>query len=243
MVKTELSGSRVRNRVNQYDTKTLLYTSGTTALSGGAPLSKEVIEGFLEKYLSVQILHGLTESTGIGASTNFLEKSRRYGKAGMLSQSMKAKVVDPESGKTLTSNKTGYFSNPEATTSTLDSKGWLRTGDLCYIDEDGFIFIVDRLTELIKYKGYQVKWNLNYVEPKLIDMVLLKSINLHTVLWLNRFALYKRIRKVAFVATIPKNPSGKILNKDLIKVATSKLRTLLVYPCKDKGNSQVLYGI
>ncbi|KAK8681524.1 hypothetical protein V6N13_053926 [Hibiscus sabdariffa] len=127
-----------------------------SALSGGAPLSKEVIEGFLEKYLSVQILHGLTESTGIGASTNFLEKSRRYGKAGMLSQSMKAKVVDPESGKTLTSNKTGYFSNPEATTSTLDSKGWLRTGDLCYIDEDGFIFIVDRLTELIKYKGYQV---------------------------------------------------------------------------------------
>lgn len=50
----------------------------------------------------------------------------------------------------------GYFSNPEATTSTLDSEGWLRTGDLCYIDDDGFIFIVDRLKELIKYKGYQV---------------------------------------------------------------------------------------
>lgn len=51
---------------------------------------------------------------------------------------------------------TGYFSNAEATSSTLDSKGWLRTGDLCYIDEDGFIFVVDRLKELIKYKGYQV---------------------------------------------------------------------------------------
>lgn len=44
----------------------------------------------------------------------------------------------------------------EATNSTLDSEGWLRTGDLCYIDEDGFIFVVDRLKELIKYKGYQV---------------------------------------------------------------------------------------
>lgn len=51
---------------------------------------------------------------------------------------------------------TGYFSNEEATASTLDSQGWLRTGDLCYIDEDGFIFVVDRLKELIKYKGYQV---------------------------------------------------------------------------------------
>ncbi|XP_022137689.1 4-coumarate--CoA ligase-like 5 [Momordica charantia] len=50
----------------------------------------------------------------------------------------------------------GYFGNVEATTSTLDSEGWLRTGDLCYIDEDGFIFVVDRLKELIKYKGYQV---------------------------------------------------------------------------------------
>lgn len=50
----------------------------------------------------------------------------------------------------------GYFGNVEATSSTLNSEGWLRTGDLCYIDEDGFIFIVDRLKELIKYKGYQV---------------------------------------------------------------------------------------
>lgn len=50
----------------------------------------------------------------------------------------------------------GYFNNEAATASTLYSDGWLRTGDLCYIDEDGFLFIVDRLKELIKYKGYQV---------------------------------------------------------------------------------------
>jgi long-subunit acyl-CoA synthetase (AMP-forming) len=50
----------------------------------------------------------------------------------------------------------GYFSNEEATTSTLTSEGWLKTGDICYIDTDGFLFVVDRLKELIKYKGYQV---------------------------------------------------------------------------------------
>lgn len=50
----------------------------------------------------------------------------------------------------------GYFRNPEATASALDSNAWLRTGDLCYIDDDGFLFVVDRLKEVIKYKGYQV---------------------------------------------------------------------------------------
>jgi OPC-8:0 CoA ligase-1 len=50
----------------------------------------------------------------------------------------------------------GYFKNAEATQSTLTPDGWLKTGDLCYIDEDGYLFVVDRLKELIKYKGYQV---------------------------------------------------------------------------------------
>lgn len=60
----------------------------------------------------------------------------------------------------------GYFKNAEATQSTLTPDGWLKTGDLCYIDEDGYLFVVDRLKELIKYKGYQVKitgWYVWYV--------------------------------------------------------------------------------
>jgi hypothetical protein len=50
----------------------------------------------------------------------------------------------------------GYRDRPEATAATLAPGGWLRTGDLCYVDADGYLFVVDRLKELIKYKAYQV---------------------------------------------------------------------------------------
>ncbi|XP_022936511.1 4-coumarate--CoA ligase-like 5 [Cucurbita moschata] len=234
-----------------------------TALSGGAPLGKEVIEGFVEKYPNVSILqgYGLTESTGIGASTDSLEESRRYGTAGLLSPSTEAKIVDPDTGEALPVNRTGelwlrgptimkgYFGNVEATTSTLDSEGWLRTGDLCYVDEDGFIFVVDRLKELIKYKGYQVPpaelEALLLTHPSISDAAVIpypdKEVGQYPMAYVVRkggsdishedimqfvarqVAPYKRIRRVAFVDSIPKNPSGKILRKDLIKLATSKL--------------------
>ncbi|KAG6774793.1 hypothetical protein POTOM_022164 [Populus tomentosa] len=329
MVKKEPRGIRVREQVNQDDTATLLYSSGTTGeskgvvvchrnsgsrvnghrslkirnggdviddceipghlfttraadtssadqirerydlsslnfvLSGGAPLSKEMVEGFSEKYPGVTILqgYGLTESAGIGASTDTLEESRRYGTAGLLSPNTEAKIVDPESGKALLVNQTGelwlrapsvmkgYFSNAEATSSTIDSEGWLRTGDLCYIDDDGFIFVVDRLKELIKYKGYQVPpaelEALLLTHPEISDAAVIpfpdEQVGQFPMAYVVRkagsnlseeavmdfiagqVAPYKRIRRVAYVASIPKNPSGKILRKDLIKLATSKL--------------------
>ncbi|EOA36845.1 hypothetical protein CARUB_v10008763mg [Capsella rubella] len=233
-----------------------------TVLCGGAPLSKEVTEGFAEKYSTVKIMqgYGLTESTGIGASTDTVEESRRYGTAGKLSASMEGRIVDPVTGQILGPNQTGelwlkgpsimkgYFSNEEATSSTLDSEGWLRTGDLCYIDEDGFIFVVDRLKELIKYKGYQVApaelEALLLTHPEITDAACIpfpdKAVGQFPMAYVVRntgsslseksimefvakqVAPYKRIRKVVFVTSIPKNPSGKILRKDLIKLATSK---------------------
>lgn len=57
-------------------------------------------------------------------------------------------------------NGTGYVRDKEATVGTLDSEGWLKTGDLCYFDSDGFLYVVDRLKELIKYKAYQVMFSL-----------------------------------------------------------------------------------
>lgn len=50
----------------------------------------------------------------------------------------------------------GYVGNEKATAETLDPEGWLKTGDICYFDSEGYLYIVDRLKELIKYKAYQV---------------------------------------------------------------------------------------
>lgn len=105
---------------SRYDLSSLRW-----ALSGGAPLSKEVIEGFLEKYPWVGIMqgYGLTESTGMGASTDSLEESRRYGTAGMLSPCMDAKVVDPATGSALAVNQTGelWLRGPTIMKGSLDN--------------------------------------------------------------------------------------------------------------------------
>lgn len=50
----------------------------------------------------------------------------------------------------------GYYKNPEATTQSFDSDGWLCTGDVGYYDDDSMLYVVDRVKELIKYKGFQV---------------------------------------------------------------------------------------
>ncbi|KAG8388075.1 hypothetical protein BUALT_Bualt02G0087400 [Buddleja alternifolia] len=137
---------------------------------GGAPLGKEMAQLFTHQFPHVDIFqgYGLTESTGGATRTMGPEEAKRYGSAGRLSENMEAKIVDPESGEALPPGQhgelllrgpiimKGYAGDDAATAATLDSEGWLRTGDLCYFDSDGFLFIVDRLKELIKYKAYQV---------------------------------------------------------------------------------------
>lgn len=83
-------------------------------------------------------------------------------------------MIDLKSGKPLGVNQSGelcfkgpmimkgYYENPKETFATIDAEGWLHTGDVGYYDEDNSFYIVDRLKELIKYKGYQVKILLVY---------------------------------------------------------------------------------
>ncbi|PIA33671.1 hypothetical protein AQUCO_04000023v1 [Aquilegia coerulea] len=137
---------------------------------GGAPLGKEVIEKFKERFPNVSLGqgYGLTESTGGLFRSLGPEEGCRYGSAGRILSNCQAKIIDPDTGIALPPCKLGelwirgplimkgYVGDDEATSAMLDSEGWLKTGDLCYIDSDGYLFVVDRLKELIKYKGYQV---------------------------------------------------------------------------------------
>lgn len=110
--------------------------------------------------------YGLTEST-LAITINPLKRIK-HGSSGTLLPHISCKIRDPETGKSLGRYKVGeicvkgpltmkgYYGNEEATKQTFTSDGWLLTGDLGYFDDDEYLFVVGRLKELIKYKGFQV---------------------------------------------------------------------------------------
>lgn len=136
---------------------------------------------------------------------------------------------------------TGYLNDPEATRNTIDKEGWLHTGDIGLVDDDDEIFIVDRLKELIKYKGFQVApaelealliTHHDIADAAVVPMKdeLAGEVPVAFVVRCNgsqvteeeikqyvskQVVFYKRINKVFFTEAIPKAPSGKILRKDL----------------------------
>jgi acyl-CoA synthetase (AMP-forming)/AMP-acid ligase II len=174
---------------------------------------------------------------------------------GQLVPSTEARIVDLADGSELASGETGeilvrgpqvmkgYLNNPEATSVSLEPDGWLHTGDVGYADGEGYLTIVDRVKEIIKYKAYQVApAELEAVlgtHPAVADVAVVPSPDADSgelpkafvvlksgqragddelmAYVAERVAPYKKVRLVEFVETIPKSPTGKILRRVLIE--------------------------
>ncbi|GMN56798.1 hypothetical protein TIFTF001_025902 [Ficus carica] len=193
---------------------------------GGAPLGKEVVEKFHQKFPDIEIGqgYGMTETAGIGARMVEVEETKRFSSVGKLAENMEAKIVDPVTGEALSP---GYVGDEKATAETFDPEGWLKTGDLCLFDSEGFLHILDRLKELIKYKAYQVPpaelEHLLQSHPDIADVAVIPypDEDAGEIPMAYVVAPYKKVRRVAFINSIPKSPAGKILRRELINHALS----------------------
>jgi acyl-CoA synthetase (AMP-forming)/AMP-acid ligase II len=220
-------------------------------ISGAAPLDAE-LAGRAEKRIGAPVRqgYGMTELSPVSHKSRFARVAETPpGSVGALVPNTEARLVDPETAEDVPEGEQGeiwvrgpqvmrgYLNNPEATAETLLEDGWLRTGDIARIDSEGFTFIVDRLKELIKYKGYQVPpAELEAVlvaHPKVMDagvigvpmddggeapkacVVAEDGLDADELMeWVAKHvAPYKRIREVEFVDEIPKSASGKILRR------------------------------
>jgi acyl-CoA synthetase (AMP-forming)/AMP-acid ligase II len=243
-------------RVDAYDLSRL-----RTIVCAAAPLGAEVEWACAER-LECQILQGfgMTELTGVTMIIPLDPAKARPGSVGVLAPSMEARVVDVGTGEDLGPGARGelwlrgpnvmrgYLGLPEATAAMLDAEGWLRTGDIGYVDADGYFYIVDRIKELIKYKGQQVApAELEAVllaHPAIADAAVVgvpdevagevpkafvvpkADLDVQEVLAYvaGHVAPYKKIRKVEVVAAIPRSASGKILRRRLIEEERERTR-------------------
>ena len=233
--------------VDNYDLSALRWI-----LSGAAPLSADLaIECGRRLGCEVVQGYGMTELSPVSHATP--TGMFKPGSVGVTVPNTEVDIVDPVTGSSLGIDEDGevwvrgpqvmkgYLNNESATRSTVDEDGWLHTGDIGHLDADGHLFIVDRLKELIKYKGFQVPpaelEALLLTHPQVVDAaviglpddeageipaayVVLKQGQDVTSADIQRFvadkvASYKQVRKVTFIDAIPKSASGKILRRVL----------------------------
>jgi len=147
----------------------LPFTHLKDMLCAAAPLDGDLIE-LAKTRLGLEYIrqgYGMTEMSP--ASNIEPAFSIRQGSVGVLLPNMQMRLVSLDSGEAITEPgkrgeihvrgpniMQGYYGDAKATSETLDDDGFLHTGDVGYVDDDGFLFIVDRIKELIKVKGFQV---------------------------------------------------------------------------------------
>jgi long-chain acyl-CoA synthetase len=229
-----------------YDTSTLKFCA-----SGGSAMPVELLRGFEEAF-KCKVLegYGLSESSPV-ASFNHPDREQKPGSIGTPVEGVEMKVVDEDGGEVPQGEvgevlikghnvMKGYWNKPDATADTIRD-GWLHTGDMATVDEDGYFFIVDRKKDMIIRGGYNVY-------PREIEEVLYEhpAVREAAVLGIphdelgeeigaavalkdgedvsaeelrdyvkEQVAAYKYPRKVWFVDDLPKGPTGKILKREI----------------------------
>ena len=224
-------------------------------MSGAAPLPESVARGAAARNdMLVRQGYGLTETSPV-THTNSPKKETRITSVGTSLPNTEWRIVDVATHRDAVTGglgevwirgpqvMKGYLHNPEATRAMLDDDGWLHTGDIGKADADGYLYVVDRLKELIKYKAFQVApAELEAAvqsHPAVADAAVIPSpdeeagevpkafvvlregaaatadeIMAHVAA---QVSPQKKVRRVEFIDAIPKVPSGKILRRQLVE--------------------------
>ena len=230
--------------VDDYDLSAL-----EQVFSGAAPMGNALSDAVASRFDCAMLQgYGMTELAPVSHITPL--STPRSGASGLAVPNTRCRIVSPETGADLPPGEEGelwikgpqvmidYLNNEQATKDTLTADGWLKTGDVAIIDADGYMFVVDRLKELIKYKGFQVapaELEATLVaHPQIQDAAVIgqhdeeageipvafvvcqdpapsqEEIQAYVG---SQLSHYKQLHRVTFVETIPKSPSGKILRR------------------------------
>jgi acyl-CoA synthetase (AMP-forming)/AMP-acid ligase II len=228
---------------------------------GAAPLGEGVAREAAKRVgAKVAQGYGMTEASPVTHLSPSKKSDFKVASSGWVIPNTEVMVVDPVMLKPLGVGDSGelwirgpqimkgYLNRPDATADSITKEGWYRTGDIGFADADGYFFVVDRLKELIKYKGMQVApaelEALVLTHPAVADVavipspdeeagevpkafIVLKPGQQLTAEALMEFvagkvAPHKRIRRLEFIAQIPKSASGKILRRMLVQQERTK---------------------
>jgi fatty-acyl-CoA synthase len=220
---------------------------------GGAPVPEPLLRLYADRGIPINQGYGLTETSPF---VTFLAPEwgmAKLGSAGRPPLFSDVRLVDAEgrdvtaprvNGEVITRGPNvmkGYWNNPEATAAAIDPEGWFHTGDIGYRDEDGFLFIADRLKDMVITGGENVYpaevESVLYEHPAIAEIAV---IGLPDEQWgemvlavaalkdgaaldldelrefaAERLARYKLPRRLAIVPVLPRNPAGKVLKFEL----------------------------
>jgi len=203
--------------------------------------------------------YGMTEASPVTHLSPTKNAPRKPGSIGFVVPNTEVKLMDVVTGEEAGPGgegellirgpqiMKGYLNQPGETADSIDREGWYHTGDVGYVDPEGWFYIVDRTKELIKYKGMQVApaelEALLFTHPAILDAAVIRKADEEAgevpkafvvlkpdaaskattgeaimAFVAERVAPHKRIRHLEFIEQIPKSPSGKILRRMLVQM-------------------------